>query len=291
MLTNELNTIFMCLHPLLDGKTFRQLLLISQALLAMTGRITMRGISRWAGKGGSYRTIQRFFRSQIPWQSLNWAIAKTFVKKAEAEVVIAGDATTVLKSGKETFGLGKFFSSIYSRAVAGLGFQTLSLLDVPLGKSWPIIVEQIQAQVKEEKESAPKKKKRKRDRGRPKGSKNKNQRQVQLNAEMKQVQGMLLKLLKMLEGLLQPTHFVSDGAFGNNAAVQMSRQVGLHLISKLSYDSGLYFPWNGIYSGRGRLPIYGNKVDYNNLPSVYLQSEKTDQDIRTRIYQMEVRQR
>ena len=27
----------------------------------MSGRVTMLGISRWAGKGGSYRTIQRFF--------------------------------------------------------------------------------------------------------------------------------------------------------------------------------------------------------------------------------------
>ncbi len=289
MLTNELNTIFVCLYPLLERKTYRQLLLVTQALLAMTGRITMLGISRWAGIGGSYRTIQRFFGSKIPWESLNWAIAKIFVNKAEGEVVIAGDATTVLKSGKETSGLGSFFSSLYSRAVAGLGFQTLSLLDVSRGKSWPILVEQIQPKPKSEKESAPKKKKRKRGRGRPKGSKNKNQREVQLNEEMTQVQGMLLLLIKMLEGLLTPTHFVYDGAFGNNAAVQMSRQLGLELISKLRYDSSLYFEWNGVYSGRGRRPIYGEKVDYNHLPSVYLKSEETHQDICTRIYQMQVR--
>ena len=106
---------------------------------------------------------------------------------------------------------------------------------------------------------------------------------------MKQVQAMLIKLLELSEGLVVATHFVYDGAFGNNAAVQMTRQVGLHLISKLRYDSSLYFEWNGIYSGRGRRPIYGNKVDDNNLPSVYLQSEQTHQDIRTRIYQMRVR--
>ena len=63
MLTNELNTIFLCLYPFLDTKTYRQLFLITQALLAMTGRITMLNISRWAGKGASYRTIQRFFAS------------------------------------------------------------------------------------------------------------------------------------------------------------------------------------------------------------------------------------
>jgi len=68
---NEITTILTCLHPpLLDTSTYRQLQVISQTLLVMTGRITMLGISRWAeGKGGSYRTIQRFFTKDIPWSS------------------------------------------------------------------------------------------------------------------------------------------------------------------------------------------------------------------------------
>ncbi|CAA6823882.1 MAG: Unknown protein, partial [uncultured Thiotrichaceae bacterium] len=36
----------------------------------------MLGISRWTGKGGSYRTIQRFFLKTIPWEALNWSVAK-----------------------------------------------------------------------------------------------------------------------------------------------------------------------------------------------------------------------
>ena len=65
----------------------------------------------------------------------------------------------------------------------------------------------------------------------PKVQKNKNNRNVVLNAEMTQVQAMLQKLLKLIGDTLQPIYFVYDGAFGNNAAVQMTRQVGLHLIS------------------------------------------------------------
>ena len=291
MLNNELNIIFICLYPLLDRKIYAQLILVTRALLAMTGRITMRGISRWSAKGGSYRTIQRFFSSNLPWERLNWAIAKTVLTKSESEseIIIAGDGTTVLKSGKETFGLGKFFSSIYSRTVTALGFQTLSLLDTAKGKSWPIIVEQIMPRAKEEKQSHGKEKKHQQGRGRPKGSKNKNQRQVKLNAEMKQVQNMLLKLIKMLEGLVTVSYFVYDGAFGNNGAVQMTKQVGLDLISKLRCDSRLYFEWNGVYSGRGRYPIYGTHVDYQNLPSTDLKSKQIEQNIMTSIYQMNVR--
>ena len=36
-------------------------------MLVMPGRITMLGLSRWAGKGGSYRTVQRFFATVLPW--------------------------------------------------------------------------------------------------------------------------------------------------------------------------------------------------------------------------------
>jgi len=47
--------------------TLRQMNGIIIAMLSMTGRITMLGLSRWAGEGGSYRTIQRFYSTAIPW--------------------------------------------------------------------------------------------------------------------------------------------------------------------------------------------------------------------------------
>jgi putative transposase len=284
---NEITTLLTCLHPLLDANLYRHLLIISQALLTMTGRITMLSISRWTEKGGSYRTIQRFFSNDIPWCSLNWAIAKKFLKKSSV-ILIAGDATTITKSGKKTFGLGRFFSSIYSRAVPGIAFQTLSLLDVEKRTSWPMLIEQMLPKPKQKNPKTTKGKKQKQGRGRPKGSKNKNNRNVVLNAEMAQVQAMLQKLLKLIGDTLQPVYFVYDGAFGNNAAVQMTRQVGLHLISKLRNNSALYFKWNGVYSGKGRRPVYGDKVDFKNLPMAHLKSEKTKKDIRTRIYQMNV---
>ena len=284
---NEITTLLTCLHPLLDTSTYRQFQVVSHALLIMTGRITMQSISRWTEKGGSYRTIQRFFSKKIPWGSVNWAVAKKSLKEA-AVIIIAGDVTTVTKSGKETFGLGKFFSSIYSRAVPGIAFQTLSLIDVEKRRSWPMLTEQVLPKPKQKKPVPSKGKKQKRGRGRPKGSKNKNSRDVVLNAEMMQLQAMLQKLLKLTEDTIQPTYFAYDGACGNNAAVQMTRQVDLHLISKLRNNSALYFKWAGVYSGKGKRPIYGDKIDYKNLPAAHLKSEETKKDIRTRIYQAEM---
>ena len=281
----DIFTLLICLNPLLDTSTLRQIQIVSQTIMMMTGRITMLNISRWAEKGCSYRTVQRFFAKDIPWGILNWAIIKVFLKQDSGDIIIAGDATTVTKSGKKTFGLGRFFSSIYSRAVPGIAFQTLSLLNAGTRMSWPILIEQILPKPKQKKSTYPKKK---RGKGRPKGSKNKNHRDVKFNAEMTQVQSMLKQLLTMIGNTLQIVYFVYDGAFGNNAAVQMTRQIGLHLISKLRNNSALYYKWNGVYCGKGRCPIYGARIDYNNLPVKYLKSDETKNHIRTRIYQISV---
>ncbi len=49
-----------CLKACLSSTALSQLNVIVIALLAMTGRVTMLGIARWTGEGGSYRTVQRF---------------------------------------------------------------------------------------------------------------------------------------------------------------------------------------------------------------------------------------
>jgi putative transposase len=283
----EITTLFTYLHPLLTSTHHHQLMTISEALLAMTGRITMLSISRWTGKGGSYRTIQRFFKGSIQWDALNWAIIKRSLS-SQGVILVAGDATTVTKSGKKTYGLGRFFSSIYSRAVPGIAFQTLSLIDVTTRSSWPLLIEQMLPRPKQDKSTTTATKKVKRAKGRPKGAKNKNHRDVKLNAEMTQVKALLIRLLELTKGILSLVYFVYDGAFGNNAAVQMTRQVGLHLISKLRNNSALYFKYNGLYSGKGRRRIYGSRVNYSDLPAENLTSDTTKKQIRTRIYQLEV---
>ncbi len=59
--------LLQCIRPNLSKTDLRRMSRIVQAMLSMTGRVTMIGLSRWAGKGGSYRTVQRFFYRAIPW--------------------------------------------------------------------------------------------------------------------------------------------------------------------------------------------------------------------------------
>ncbi len=69
----EIIALFSVLNPCISKRTIRQLCQVAFALLAMTGRVTMLNISRWTSKGGSYRTIQRFFNTVLAWTTICWA--------------------------------------------------------------------------------------------------------------------------------------------------------------------------------------------------------------------------
>jgi putative transposase len=58
------------IQPYLSITDLRRLSRIVQAMLSMTGRVTMLGFSHWAGKGGSYRSVQRFFTTLILWSQV-----------------------------------------------------------------------------------------------------------------------------------------------------------------------------------------------------------------------------
>jgi putative transposase len=284
---NDLSFLLNLLCTHLDRTTGKQLSIIVEAMFTMTGRITMLGISRWSEKGGSYRTIQRFFNRNIPWLTLNWVLFQSILVKNRGVILIAGDATVVTKSGKSTHALGKFYSSIYSRSVPAISFQCLSLICVNTRKSWPIMMEQMTPKAKKSNvittKISPK-----RGKGRPKGSKNKIASDLVLNAEMTQVQGMLKTVISTISSRIKVTYFVYDGAFGNYAAAQMTHDVGLHLISKLRFDSALYMPYKGEYPGKGAPKKYGDRLDFQAIPEEFLCATEQEKEVTTKIYQIEL---
>ena len=281
-----------CLQPTVTRTTLRQCRRIVLALLVMTGRVTMLGLSRWAGPGGSYRTVQRFFATVIPWATLFWVFFRHHVYRSEEVYLLAGDEVVVTKAGKTTHGLDRFFSSLYGKPVPGLAFFTLSLVSVQARRSFPMRVEQVvrsdaekaarKARAAAKKPKAPDEKRRP---GRPKGSQNKPQADVTFTPELLRITSWLDALLTLIAGVVSLTYLVLDGHFGNHNALQMARQSNLHLISKLRGDAALYFPYTGPYAGRGPHRKYGRKVDYDNLPVQYLKETTVEGHIQTRLYQ------
>src|SRR5437773_3685419 len=99
----DIIALVVCLHPEITMTTIRQFSRIALALLAMTGRVTMLGISRWAGKGGSYRTVQRFFATLLPWASLLWLFFRTQLFHRDDVYLLGGDAVVLTKAGSQTY--------------------------------------------------------------------------------------------------------------------------------------------------------------------------------------------
>ena len=139
----DIGALFHCLQPCVPSTTRRQLSRIAWAMLVMTGRVTMLGISRWAGPGGSYRTVQRFFATVMPWAMLFWMCFRHHVYCPADVCLAAGDEVVATKAGKYTYGLDRFFASFYGRPVPGLAFFALSLVSVQQRRSFPIRVEQV----------------------------------------------------------------------------------------------------------------------------------------------------
>jgi hypothetical protein len=252
----------------------------------------MLGISRWTGSGGSYRTIQRFFNTAIVWSKVHWFFIRHHLLDPDSPVLLGGDETVVTKAGQQTYGLDRFFSSLYGKPVPGLAFLGLFLISIKQRCSYPVMLEQV---IKaKEKNSRTKKgqtvplsvKPCKGRRGRPKGSQNKNRREVQLSPYLLQIQQMIQTLLALLGRELKLVYCVLDGAFGHNDACQMVRQCGLHLISKLRTDAALYLPYDGPQKKYGSRKKYGPKLDYANLPSQYLRASTVQAGLQTDIYQM-----
>src|SRR5712691_7158034 len=92
---------------------------------------------------GSYRTVQRFFATVIPWAVLFWVFFRHQVYRSEEVSLLVGDDVVVTKAGKTTHGLDRFFASLSGKPVPGLACFALSLVSIQPRRSFPIRVEQV----------------------------------------------------------------------------------------------------------------------------------------------------
>jgi len=284
---SEIVALLQSIAPIISSTVLKQMSHVIYGLLISNGRITMLELSRWTERGGSYRTIQRWYHTKLVWLQIMWILFTSQLWKADHEYIAAGDEVVFGKAGKETFGLGRFFSSLQQRVIPGLAFFAFSVIDVNERQSYPIQVVQMVKPAGEKTKQNKKKpvKTGKRARGRPKGSNNKKDEKPMLSPELLRIQPVLQAFLAILKGVLSISYLVMDGHFGNYPSAWMVMQSGLHLVSKLRYDAALHESFSGKYRGRGPHPKYGDKVDVRKMNQDYLKSDCVEDGIRTQIYQ------
>jgi putative transposase len=288
----EILALLQHLAPLVDKTTFRRMRHVVFGMLVASGRITMLGLSRWTEKGGSYRTLQRFYQSVLPWAALHWVFFRKRFLKLEDDYLIAGDEVVVSKAGTKTYGLDRFFSGLQQQVIPSLSFFTFALVNIREAQSYPIqttqmvksaaekAIRQARAKARQVKQTGEKKKP-----GRPKGRKNKKKQAVVLNPELVRIQKALHTLLDTVGTVLSLKYVALDGHFGNYPSAFMVRQANLHLISKLRSDAALYPAFEGEHRRRGPKPKYGPKLDVHHLQAQYLRATSIENNVRTDIYQ------
>jgi putative transposase len=291
----EILTLFACFAPFASTTSIRQLAVIVEAVFSMTGRVTMLGISRWAEGGGSYRNVQRFFATTFLWTALQVQFVESYLFNPSHEYILAGDATTVTKAGKTTFGIDRFFCGVLGKVVNALEFFVISLIDVTNRKSYPLAVKQT---IREKAEKAARRKRKKKKakkrksvkkkpsklKGRPPGVLNKDKLKLELSSELVRIDGLLKAVLKLLRVFVMVKYLAMDGHFGHNQAVLMARLNGLELISKLRKDAAFYEKYEGEYGGRGARKKKGERLDLDLIPQKYRQKQVREKEIVTNYY-------
>jgi putative transposase len=283
----EILALLQNIEPVVSATILQQMSHVIYGMLLSNGRITMLEISRWTDIGGSYRTIQRLYHTPLLWLQIQWIFFVSQFQTPNDEYIAAGDEVVFGKAGKETYGLGRFFSGLQNRVIPGLSFFVFSVINVKQRQSYPIQAVQMIKEKEEHKQKDEKKsvKKEKRSVGRPKGSKNKKSEKPTLGPELLRIQPVLQAFLAIWKGVLAVQYLVMDGHFGNYPSAWMILQTGLQFVSKLRSDAALYEPFAGKYCGRGARPKYGDKVDVRKMKKKYLKSNTKEGDIRTQIYQ------
>ena len=295
----EILSLFSVFNPHLSTSQIRQFSCIVIGLLSMTGRVSLLNLSRWTPEGGSYRTVQRFFNTVVfPWGTLCWVFFRTYLFDRNSEYILAGDESVVRKSGAATYGLSRFFSSTVGKTIPGIAFLSLSLVSVKDRRSYPMVMEQVVRDPTSSAPGTPVSEPRpdpqipaaRRKPGRPKGSRNRKKTQVVLSATLRQLQTMLKALLTHIGDLIPVRYLVLDGYFGHNNALQMTRQCGMHLISKLRSNTVLYFlPTPPEVPGPGRPRLYGDRFNPQQIDAKYSVSTDRQADITTEVYQATLR--
>ena len=266
-----------------------------------SGGVTQKNISRQtASMGLGYRSVQRFFSSQINWVALSISIVLyLFPELGERVFLLALDEVVEGKSGKQTHGIGRFFSSIAGKPIRSVCYHVCSLIDVSSGKSLVLNFEQRYQEEKKKKESTKQAEKKraksaKKKAGRPKGSKNKVQTKeyTALSLSFERLLSLILPLLAAVN--IIPAYVVADGAYGSKTFLLITRELGPHLISKLRVNTALYLPYEEKQEGKktkGRKKKYGDKIDYDTLnpESEYYVKTTKDEDkpeVKIEIYQI-----
>lgn len=230
----------MFINQILDGlknlhkPQLKFLRVLFQTIFVCQSRINFSSLARHSEL--SERTFRRQFRQTVDFIAMNEAI----INQTECQITaFAMDASFIKKSGKETFGLDKFWNGSASRAEKGLEASIISLVCGRRQASFVLTVDQTEPNLSSKDDNLEKK--------------------TRIDFYAEQVEKAAPQILKHTRIGLFDGYYAKQKFIG-----RMSRQ-GLTVISRLRSDANLKYLYEGEQKRRGRPRKYDGKVDFNQL--------------------------
>lgn len=200
-------------------------------LFICVGRATMTNLSRYGV--GSRRRIARWKERPFDFWQLN-VNALQSQSITNHRTAAAFDCTFLPKSGKQTYGIAKFYNGSASRAERGLEAGVLGLLDLDENTAYALSATQTPPES-------------------PEG-------ETRTDFYTRIIQKNASKLLELT------SHLVVDGGLAKTKFVNGVCETGFQIIGKLRHDSKLRYLYKGPRrKGPGRPKQYDGRVDYKDL--------------------------
>ncbi|HKG69918.1 MAG TPA: transposase [Segetibacter sp.] len=218
---------------------------IFELWLGLPLRYTMLNLGRIGGY--CEKSIRLHFEKLFDFVSFNEALIK---KSCSKDLIAAFDPSYIPKSGKQTPGLGKWWSGKDQCTLKGLEISCLSIVVVTAGTAMSL--EAVQTPSKEVLQS-------------------KNQNQVSHYVSI------IKKQMPKLKAMVK--YLVAHGYFMKHDFILPLLKDGLHIITKMRPDADLRYTYNGPkQSRRGRRKLYDGKVDCNNIDKRRIKKFDEDED-------------
>lgn len=196
----------------------------------ITGKYNFSNLSRFS----SYcdRTFRRWYSVAFDFVLFNFSLISQLPK---GKFIAAIDTSVFGKSGKKTYGKGKFWSTIQNRPINGIEISSISLIHLGIKQAFNLSIKQTNGKHSDE------------------------------DSRIDQYISQLVSLIPWFIRLTVQ-YVVADGFYAKQKFVSAVRQHGLHIISRLRNDANLRWLYQGKHPKRkGRKQKYTGKVVFNQI--------------------------
>ena len=185
------------------------MMVLFNTILSMSGRVNFANLSRYSAY--NEKSYSRNFQALFDFVKFN-ALTIEQVYDPSHEYILASDASFIPKSGKTTYGLGKFWNGVQSRHMKGLEISNFALVDVTSKTAYTLTVDQVPPSFQEPGQSA-------------------------IDFFLSQLNELAQRQLP----IKLPHHLAVDGVYSKQKFVDGSLKSGIDVIGKLRKDANLRY--------------------------------------------------